>query len=143
MGTVTTSRGSRPSHRIPDDWWGLGMGRVKQIVKSYGPDAWVTNLVQEYDIPHDRFRIKDVGRDRIVAKSQRHLDRVLGAIRDAVQAEELEQDEVDRITVKAMRLWRAQARLDREKRQQKRAETRRQRARERKAKNQERLDLPG
>jgi hypothetical protein len=99
---------AKASCRIPDDWWGLGVGNVTRIVKQCG--ARVSNLTFEYDPIHDQYRITGIGTYRIIATSEKQLRHVKNAIRQAVQAANVDSKELDRIAVESMRLWRQEAR---------------------------------
>ena len=74
---------------VPDDWWGLSK---KEVKKAVGNHARLTNETFEYDGAKADFEIKDIGRYRIVAKSQKELRRALCSIRDTRWKKERPQD---------------------------------------------------
>lgn len=97
----------RVSFEVPDDWWGLGVGRVKRLIRTYGRRIKADNLTLEWFGP-GKYKIIGIGKYRIFADSQKTLNRVHDAIHRACLDAEFSPEEQDRRAVQSIRLWRAE-----------------------------------
>lgn len=92
---------AKASCKVPYDFWGLSIEQIKGVIKGTG--ARLTNEEYEHDGMTGRFKLKDVGRYRIVASSRKKLDRALFFIREAARKQEQTPEEAHRISVESLR----------------------------------------
>ena len=98
---------TKVSFEVPDDWWGLGVERVKRLIRIYGRDAKADNLILEWFGPR-KYKIVGIGRHRISANSRKTLNRVRDAIQRACLDAKLSPEEQDRLALESIKLWRAE-----------------------------------
>lgn len=84
--TVGHSR-TRTWAEVPDDFWGLTITRVKEIIKESGiKKVWLTNLRYKYKGYKHEFGISDVGNWRIVGERKDNaVDSVMTLIAQEVK----------------------------------------------------------
>lgn len=126
---------ARVYFEVPDDWWGLGVERVKRLVRIYGRSVSADNLILEWSGP-GKYKIIGMDRYHISANSRKTLDRVRDAIERACLNAKLSPEEQGRRALDSMRLWRAE-------RMARNFKAKSQRKREDRQLKPEQLNLPG
>jgi len=98
---------SQVSCNVPYDFWGLSIEQIKKIIKGTG--ARLTNEEYEYDGMTEKFKLKDIGRYRIVAPSEKKLNSALFFLREARRKQTQTQEEAHRIAVESLRRKRSRS----------------------------------